>query len=124
MRSDAELVAGMRCKRIVFRQLRCNFTSQFRRQAATYVNPGELCALRLCVRRELPVGTAISVEPSEAHAERQQRFWLALLPEFPIASRAEWAICPAPCAGPGDRVVAAGHEFVLVRRGGAEPAAR
>ena len=51
-------------------------------------------------------------------------FWLALLPEFPIASRAEWAICPAPCAGPGDRVVAAGHEFVLVRRGGAEPAAR
>lgn len=69
------------------------------------------------VRRELAPGTPISVEGEGAHEERKQRFWIALLPEYPISSRADWAICPAPCAGPEDHVVAAGAEFVLVRRG-------
>lgn len=73
---------------------------------------------------ELPPGTPISVEGDERHVERQQRFWIALLPDFPIASRAEWAICPAPCAGPSDRVVATGMEFVLVQRGAAPGATR
>jgi hypothetical protein len=71
------------------------------------------------VRRELAPGTPISVEGDGAHEERRQRFWIALLPDYPISPAAQWAICPAPCAGPGDRVVATGAEFVLVQRGAA-----
>lgn len=70
--------------------------------------------------RELAPGTAIAVEGSGAFEERRQRFWLALLPQYPIAQDAAWRICPAPCAEAGDTVAVQGRDFVLLRRGAAE----
>lgn len=68
----------------------------------------------------LPAGTPVAVTGSGPYEERRQRFWLALLPEHPIASDAELLICPLPCGGPDDRVVARGQDFVLLSRARAE----
>jgi hypothetical protein len=72
------------------------------------------------VRRELAPGTAVALSGDGEHEERRQRFWIALLPEYPIASDARWLICPAPCGAPGDEIVARGRAFVLLRRAEAE----
>ena len=60
-------------------------------------------------------GTPVAVEGPGRFTARRQRFWIALLPDYPIRSDAQWVICPAPCRE-GDRVVARGEEFLLVRR--------
>jgi hypothetical protein len=91
--------------------------------AVFYATPlvlgGDVEILRYVVR-ELAPGTVIAVEGSDAFEERRQRFWLALLPQYPIAQDAAWRICPAPCAGEGDTVAVQGRDFVLLRRGAAE----
>jgi hypothetical protein len=61
-------------------------------------------------------GTPVALTGDGPHAERRQRFWIALLPEHPIASDAPLLICPVPCGTPEDEVVARGREFVLLRR--------
>jgi hypothetical protein len=72
------------------------------------------------LRGTLAPGTPVAVEGSGPFEERRQRFWLALLPEYPIASDAEWLLCPAPCGGEGDAVAARGGDFVLLRRAAPE----
>jgi hypothetical protein len=87
---------------------------------ATPLVLGEEAAILHYTLRELAPGTAIAVEGSGAFEERRQRFWLALLPQHPIAGDAAWRICPAPCAGDGDTVAVQGRDFVLLRRAAAE----
>jgi hypothetical protein len=68
-------------------------------------------------------GTPVAVEGPGRFTARRQRFWIALLPDYPIATDAQLVICPAPCAGPDDTLLAQGQEFQLVRRsmGSARP---
>jgi hypothetical protein len=69
------------------------------------------------LRSEVAPGTPISLPlRRDASVTRGQRFWLALLPEYPIASDAELVICPLPCAEPGLDPVEQGSEFALMRR--------
>ena len=82
---------------------------------------GDEVAILRQVERELAPGTPISVEGGGPYEERRQRFWLALLPEHPIAADADWRICPAPCDRAGDTVAARGRDFVLVRRAAEKP---
>ena len=67
---------------------------------------------------DFPTGTAVDLPPDESQVERVQRFWLALLPEYPIRSGAELCICPADELDPQDRVLARGKFFALVDRRG------
>jgi hypothetical protein len=62
------------------------------------------------------LGTPIALEGPGRFTARRQRFWIALLPDYPIASDAELVICPAPCVGPDDTLLVQGQEFQLVRR--------
>ncbi len=62
-------------------------------------------------------GTPVSLTARGRHVARMQRFWLALLPEYPISGTARLAICPTGCERPGDRVMERGDEFVLLERG-------
>ena len=71
------------------------------------------------LQAEVPPGTPVSVTGTGRFVARAQRFWLALLPAYPIASNAELRICPIPCAEPGDEELERGGEFVLLRRRGA-----
>ena len=90
-----------------------------RSDAELYATPlvlGDETAILRHIARELAPGTPIAVEGSGAFEERRQRFWLALLPQHPIAADAAWRICPAPCAGEGDTVAVRGRDFVLLRR--------
>lgn len=68
------------------------------------------------LKREHPPGTPVSVQGRGPSLGRSQRFWLALLPDYPIRADARLVLCPPPCAGAGDRVVAEGDEFVLLER--------
>ena len=72
------------------------------------------------LRRDHPAGTRVAVPLAGAGTAltRGQRFWLALLPEYPIAGDAELVICPLPCREPGLTLVERGEEFGLLRRGG------
>ena len=88
---------------------------------ATPLVLGDEVAILRHVESALAPGTPVAVEGSGRFEERRQRFWLALLPEHPIAADAEWRICPAPCGGEGDELAARGRDFVLLRR---EPAGR
>ena len=69
------------------------------------------------IRATLPTGTPIAVEGDGRFTARRQRFWIALLPDYPVSATAEYAICPAPCAQEGDRLLRRAYEFELVRRG-------
>lgn len=94
-----------------------------RSDADFYATPlvlGEEVAILRHVESALAPGTPLAVEGSGPFEERRQRFWLALLPAHPITAGAEWLICPAPCGGPGDTLVARGRDFVLLRRAPAE----
>jgi hypothetical protein len=75
------------------------------------------------LRSDYAPGTPIALPLSGASVTRGQRFWLALLPEYPIASDAELVICPLPCTEPGLVPVERGAEFGLMRRSpsGREP---
>jgi hypothetical protein len=68
------------------------------------------------LRRDYAPGTPIALPLTSASVTRGQRFWLALLPEYPIASNAELVICPLPCAESGLVLVQRGAEFGLMRR--------
>jgi hypothetical protein len=69
------------------------------------------------LRSEVAPGTPISLPLRRgASITRGQRFWLALLPEYPIASHAELVICPLPCAEAGLDPIERGSEFALMRR--------
>jgi hypothetical protein len=97
---------------------------ELRSDADFYAAPpvlGDEVAILRHVERELEPGTPISVEGSGPYEERRQRFWLALLPQHPIAADAEWRICPAPCDGAGDTVAERGRDFVLLRRSPEKP---
>lgn len=86
---------------------------------AFYATPlvlGEEVAILRHIEGALAPGTAIAVEGSGPFEERRQRFWLALLPRYPIAGDAGWLVCPAPCGRAGDALVARGRDFVLLRR--------
>lgn len=83
---------------------------------ATPVVLGDEIAILRHIRSALAPGTPVAVTGSGPFEERRQRFWIALLPEHPIASDAPWLVCPAPCGAPGDAVVARGRDFVLLRR--------
>lgn len=73
------------------------------------------------LERRVPPGTPVAVTGDGPFEERRQRFWLALLPEHPIASDADLLICPLPCGGAGDRQVARGRDFALLQRAKPEP---
>lgn len=68
------------------------------------------------LRREVPPGTPISVRGRGAMLGRSQRFWLALLPEYPVSGGARLRVCADPCAEPGDRMLVRGDGFVLLER--------
>jgi hypothetical protein len=68
------------------------------------------------IRANVPAGTEIAVPWDERFPLRIQRFWLALLPAYPIASDAGLSVCPRSCVGPDDVVLAQANEFVLVDR--------
>jgi hypothetical protein len=68
------------------------------------------------LRSSVAPGTPVAVEGPGRFTARRQRFWIALLPDYPIASDAELLICPAPCAGHERSRLASGGEFWLVRR--------
>ena len=87
---------------------------------ATPLVLGEEIAILREVERALAPGTPVAVEGGGRFEEKRQRFWLALLPEHPIAANAAWRICPAPCADDGGEVVVRGRDFVLLRRAPAE----
>jgi hypothetical protein len=88
---------------------------------ATPLVLGDEVAILHHIQSTLPPGTPVAVSGSEPFEERRQRFWIALLPEHPIASDAPWLVCPAPCGAPGDAVVARGRDFVLLRRAAPGP---
>jgi hypothetical protein len=83
---------------------------------ATPLVLGDEVAILRHIRSALPPGTPVAVTGDGPFEERRQRFWIALLPEHPIASNAPWLVCPVPCGAPGDAVVARGRDFVLLRR--------
>jgi hypothetical protein len=68
------------------------------------------------LQRDFPPGTKVSLVADTRGLARLQHFWLALLPQYPISSRAELAICTVPCARPGDVELERGERFVLLRR--------
>jgi len=68
------------------------------------------------LRSDHPPGTPVSLPLRGASVTRGQRFWIALLPEYPVASDAELVICALPCAEPGLELVERGSEFALMRR--------
>jgi hypothetical protein len=68
------------------------------------------------LRQARAPGTPVSLRMQGESVARGQRFWLALLPEYPIRQGADLVICPRPCAGPGDAVLARGREFELLDR--------
>jgi hypothetical protein len=70
------------------------------------------------LRRQYPPGTAVAVHGHAGSVARAQRFWLALLPLYPIRGDAALRLCPHPCDEPGDRVLARGVELVLLDRSG------
>ena len=86
---------------------------------ATPLVLGEEVAILRYVERELAPGTPVAVEGDGPFEERRQRFWLALLPEHPIAADAQWRICPAPCGDADEAPVVRGREFALLRRASA-----
>jgi hypothetical protein len=68
------------------------------------------------LEREHPRGARVSLALSGAAVTRGERFWLALLPRYPIASDADLVICWLPCNDPELSLVARGESFALMRR--------
>ncbi len=73
------------------------------------------------IRRELPPGTAISIDFENEYdietLRRITRMWLALLPGYPVVSGANRRICPLDVCGEGDgTVLQRGSKLVLLRR--------
>ena len=73
------------------------------------------------LRDDYPPGTSVSVQARGRFVARGQRFWLVLLPTYPVDGGSGLVICPASYATPHDDVLERGHEFVLLRRGGGSP---
>ncbi len=73
------------------------------------------------IRSELPEGTAISVDFEDTYPLevliRVTRLWLALLPQYPVATEGEYRVCPRVACEPGDDVVVKeGEHLKLLRR--------
>ena len=64
---------------------------------------------------QLPTGTPISVPYDQAHAERLQRFWFALLPAYPISSNATHVILPLESVPRNANVLVQGGSMALIR---------
>ncbi len=73
------------------------------------------------IRKAFPPGTMVAVTPCDRFRYpnvlrgRRQRFWLALLPEYPIGP-SKLVICPQDQVRPTDKLIRRGYWFVLVRR--------
>ena len=70
------------------------------------------------LRRERPPGTRVALPGDSTLDASRKRFWLALLPEYPIAGDAALVICERPCARPGDALLGRGDRFELRERTG------
>jgi hypothetical protein len=87
--------------------------------AAFYASPivlGDNAVILRALQENVPPGTPVSVEGDGGFVQTRQRFWLALLPTWPIAADAEWLLCPNPCGRPEDTLMAGGGQFSLLRR--------
>ncbi len=73
------------------------------------------------IRKSLPPGTTIAVAACSRSKYptpilgRRQRFWLALLPQYPIGP-SPLVICPSDQVTPADRLIQRGQWFALIRR--------
>lgn len=68
------------------------------------------------IRRDYPVGTAVSIPWEHRFARRiMLGFWLSLLPEYPIRSDGELVIRSHKRVGPDDEVLGRGPLFSLTQ---------
>lgn len=89
-----------------------------------YASPivlGDQGPILRAVQELVPPGTPIAVEGEGDFEQMKQRFWLALLPTWPIAADAGWLLCPTPCGRPADTMVARGGQYVLLQRASGAP---
>ena len=77
---------------------------------------GETYAILEKIRRELPEDTSISIPKDNRYTGQIQRFWITLLPQYPIRKKADYVICSRDNILPGDQELEQGGPFVLVRR--------
>lgn len=72
------------------------------------------------IRAHVAVGTAVSVPLEDGFdletLRRITRLWLALLPDYPVASDASLIVCPPAACPPGAPTVVSGRNLRLVRR--------
>jgi hypothetical protein len=74
------------------------------------------------VRERLAAGTPIAVTGTGVEGTaRRQRFWLTLLPQYPVSDGAATEICPRACLDRASEVLAEGRDFVWIRRAPSQP---
>jgi hypothetical protein len=97
---------------------------QLATDSAFYASPillGDNEVILRAVQEVVPRGEPIAVDGGDGFEQIKQRFWLALLPTWPIAADAEWLLCPNPCGRPEDTLMAGGGQYSLIRRASPAP---